>query len=51
MFLDRARFGRTDGSLVRFTVPIEFGDEAAAEATFREFARLVTPELSEYVPD
>ena len=51
MFLDRARFGRTDGSLVRFTVPIEFGDEEAAEATFQEFARLVTPELTEFVPN
>ncbi len=51
MFLDRARYGRTDGSLVRFTVPIEFGDEEAAEATFQEFAHLVTPELGEFVPN
>ena len=51
MFLDRARFGRTDGSLVRFTIPIEFGDEAAAEATFTEFANLVTPLLPEFVPN
>jgi len=51
MFLDRARFGRTDGSLVRFTIPIRFGDEEAAEATFREFAGSVTPMLSAYVPD
>ncbi len=36
MFLDRARLGRTDGSLVRFTVPIQFGDEEAAEA-LREY--------------
>ena len=51
MFLDRARSGRTDGSLVRFTIPIRFGDEDAAEATFREFAGTITPMLSEYVPD
>lgn len=51
LFLDRARFGRTDGSLVRFTVPIEFGDEAAAEATFNEFAHLVTPLLPDFVPN
>jgi len=51
MFLDRARLGRTDGSLVRFTVPIQFGDEEAAEATFQEFARAVTPRLSDYVPN
>ncbi len=51
MFLDRARTGRTDGSLVRFTVPIAFGDEAAADAKFREFAGLVTPLLPEFVPN
>ena len=42
MFLDRARYGRTDGSLVRFTVPIVRGDVESAEATFREFAGNVT---------
>lgn len=51
MFLDRARHGRTDGSLVRFTVPIRFGDVEAAEATFRDFASRVTPRLSAHVPD
>jgi hypothetical protein len=51
MFLDRARYGRTDGSLVRFTVPIHQGDVDAAEATFREFAESVTPLLAAYVPD
>ncbi|MFK7894218.1 MAG: exosortase C-terminal domain/associated protein EpsI [Myxococcota bacterium] len=51
MFLDRATRGRTDGSLVRFTVPIEFGDEEAAEARFKAFADQVTPLLSAYVPD
>lgn len=51
MFLDRARFGRTDGSLVRFTVPIQYGDVDSAEATFRDFAASVMPLLSEYVPD
>ena len=51
MFLDRARYGRTDGSLVRFTIPIAFGDEDAAEATFQEFAEKVTPLLSSHVPD
>ena len=51
MFLDRARFGRTDGSLVRFTVPIVQGDEETAEETFRDFAALVTPLLPEYVPN
>ena len=51
MFLDRARYGRTDGSLVRFTTPIVFGDEEAAEATFQEFARTVTPLLPDFVPN
>ena len=51
MFLDRARLGRTDGSLVRFTIPIQFGDEEAAEATFQEFASVVTPLLPDFVPN
>ena len=51
MFLDRAREGRTDGSLVRFTVPIEHGDEQAAEAVFQEFASTITPLLDDYVPN
>ena len=51
MFLDRARYGRTDGSLVRFTVPILNGDEESAEAIFSEFASAVTPRLSEFVPN
>ncbi|MCP4905557.1 MAG: EpsI family protein [bacterium] len=51
MFLDRARRGRTDGSLVRFTVPIQFGDEKAAEAIFEEFASTVTPLLSDFIPN
>lgn len=51
MFLDRATRGRTDGSLVRFTVPIEFGDIEAAEKHFNEFANQVTPLLAAYVPD
>jgi EpsI family protein len=51
MFLDRARHGRTDGSLVRFTIPIRHGDIDAAEASFDEFASAVTPLLQEYVPN
>jgi EpsI family protein len=51
MFLDRARHGRTDGSLVRFTVPIVHGDIEAAEANFQEMASMVTPLLSSYVPN
>jgi EpsI family protein len=51
MFLDRARYGRTDGSLVRFTIPIANGDVEAAEATFDKFSRSVTPAFARYIPD
>lgn len=51
MFLDRARTGRTDGSLVRFTVPIVLGDEEKAEETFQNFASAVTPLLPDYIPN
>ncbi len=49
--LDRARRSRTDGALVRFTVPIPDGDEAAAEAAFRELAPHVVAPLAAYVPN
>jgi EpsI family protein len=49
--LDRALRGRTDGALVRFTMPIVAGDEAAAEAAFRELAPRVVAELPAYVPN
>jgi len=48
---DRATRGRTDGSLVRFTIPLNREDEEAAEAAFRELAPLVMAELSRYVPE
>lgn len=51
MFLDRATKGRSDGSLVRFTVPIENGDVEGAEAIFHRFANNVTPLLVDYVPN
>ena len=51
MFMDRAVERRTDGSLVRFTVPITHGDHDAAEATFRSIVQSVTPLLSDYVPN
>jgi EpsI family protein len=49
--LDRAMRGRTDGSLVRFTVPILWKDEAKAEAAFRELAPRILTQLSAYVPE
>jgi hypothetical protein len=51
MFMDRARYGRTDGSLVRFTVPIINGDTQKADETFEAFAQSITPILSTYLPD
>ncbi len=51
LFLDRARYGRTDGSLVRFTIPIFNGDIDEAQATFEELAGLITPDLNRYVPE
>ena len=50
MFLDRALSGRTDGSLVRFTVPIIHGNEAQAESTFESIAQQITPLLTDFVP-
>ncbi len=51
MFLDRARLGRSDGSLVRFTIPIYNGDIEQAERAFDRFSQNVTPLLAGYVPD
>jgi len=47
---DRATRGRTDGSLVRFTIPVLRGDLEAAEAAFRDLAPQVITRLSEFVP-
>jgi EpsI family protein len=48
---DRALRGRTDGALVRFTVPILAGDEATAEAAFRDFAPRIVAQLPDFVPN
>lgn len=48
--MDRAMRGRTDGSLVRFTIPIARGDEAAADQAFLDIAPLVIGQLDPYVP-
>ena len=48
---DRATRGRTDGSLVRFTVPILREDEESAEQSFRELAPLILARMSAYVPE
>jgi EpsI family protein len=49
--MDRSLRGRTDGSLVRFTIPIQRDDEAKAEALFQDLARQVVAHLPAYVPE
>ncbi len=52
MFLDRTLRARTDGSLVRFTIPIGYEQsEASAEARFESLASQVAPLLPDYVPN
>jgi len=48
---DRAVQNRTDGALVRFTVPILLKDEAAAEAGFFDLAPPILAMLPAYVPE
>lgn len=47
---DRATRGRTDGSLVRFTIPVLRGNEERAERDFLELAPRVVERLDAYVP-
>lgn len=47
---DRAASGRTDGALVRFTVPLQTGREAKAEASFLDLAPRVLERLPSHVP-
>jgi EpsI family protein len=49
--LDRALKSRTDGSLIRFTIPIVGNDDAAAEATFQDLASRILTLLPDYVPE
>ncbi len=48
---DRATRHRTDGSLVRFTIPVQRGDDELAEEIFRSLAPQVLSRLPEYVPN
>ena len=49
--LDRATRGRTDGSLVRFTVPVLRNDVERAERAFRAVAPQIIAQLPAYVPE
>jgi EpsI family protein len=48
---DRAMRGRTDGSLVRFTIPIVHGDIQKAESAFQDLAPDILAVLANYVPN
>lgn len=50
VFWDRAWSRRTDGSLIRFTVPVVRGDDDADEQ-FYSLATQVVPLLTDYVPE
>lgn len=47
----RALRGRTDGTLVRFTIPIRRDGEAEAEAEFRDLAPRVVAQFPGFLPD
>ena len=52
LFQDALMRHRTDGALVRLTIPIQPGQDLAdAEEALREFAGLVVPKLGPYVPE
>jgi EpsI family protein len=51
LFWDRATIHRSDGSLVRFTVPLVHSNEVQAEAAFRDLAAQLVPVLPKYVPN
>jgi len=51
LFWSRATTHRTDGALVRFTVPMPRGDEANADASFQALAREIVPRLPTYIPN
>jgi EpsI family protein len=48
--VDRALKGRTDGSLVRFSIPVLRGDEQRAEEAFRDLAPHVLRRLPAHIP-
>jgi len=49
--LDRALHGRTDGTLVRFTIPIQHDGLEGAEAEFRDLAPRLVAKLPGFLPD
>jgi exosortase D (VPLPA-CTERM-specific) len=52
IFVDSLRRNRTDGSLVRLTMPLgQHVTEAEADAELQRFARTAMPALHRYIPD
>jgi len=50
MAVDAIRMNRTDGALVRVSLPIQDGDEAGADRIAREFVAQIEPLLKGYIP-
>ena len=52
LFWDSLTLGRTDGSLIRLTTTLQPGEDVAkADKRIAEFAQLVEPTLSAYIPE
>ncbi len=51
MFMDRALRRRSDGALLRFTMPIDRGDEAEADAAFERFATALMGDMPRWLPN
>ena len=47
---DAMRLNRTDAALVRITVPVDHGDEAAAEQRAVAFAKTITTQVDQVIP-
>lgn len=52
LFWDRATHHRTDGALIRFTVPLDKSSQPAeVDAAFESLAQAMLPLLGEYIPN
>ena len=52
MFWDSLTLGRTDGALIRLTTSLQPGEDVAkADKRLTEFAQLLQPSLSQYIPE
>lgn len=51
LFFDRAFRSRTDGALLRFTMPVRRENYAEADETFRRFASAMAGRLPRFIPN